>query len=190
MFAKPSWFSAGKALALAASVCGLSAPPVAAVSVNYSLSGALFASFPDDGGAETVSGTWTIDFTHSRVTALSLVATGGETIDFTLDGVGGLQYTGGGGLDQYEMQLQSTVGSPFYLDWQTTAPVTILADSFNGYQSNLHRADFSAYSGLTDPGVLTASAGAAVPEPATWVLMLGGFALIGLTTRRRAFVAA
>ena len=41
-------------------------------------------------------------------------------------------------------------------------------------------------------GATTPNAGAApgVPEPASWALMLGGFALLGTATRRRPATAA
>ncbi len=39
--------------------------------------------------------------------------------------------------------------------------------------------------GYSFDNVLTANAGPAVPEPATWAMMIGGFALAGATMRRR-----
>jgi len=157
---------------------------MADVTRDYTLSGAVFGAFGDQSGADTVSGTWSIDYSTMTVTALSLATTGAETINFDLASVTGLTSTGGGGATQYEIQLQSTAATPFYLDFQASGPVTLIANSYNGYQSNLYNLEYS-YSGLTSAGVLNgAPYGAAVPEPAAWALMLIGVLGLGGALRR------
>src|SRR5580658_1141485 len=102
-------------ISLAAMASGLLSASVALADVtrDYSLSGAVFDAFTDYSGAETLSGTWRVDYSTMTVTALALTATGAETLDFNVGSFGSLTSTGGGGATQYEMYLQSTQSTPF-----------------------------------------------------------------------------
>lgn len=151
---------------------------------DYSLSGAVFAAFGNSSGAETLSGTWSVDYSTMTVTALALTATGAETLDFNIGGVGSLTFTGGGGATQYEIDLTSTQSTPLYLDYQASDPPSAIANSYNGFQSNLYNTGF-AYSGLTTPGDLSGVPfGATVPEPVAWASMLIGVLGVGGQLRR------
>lgn len=169
-----------------AALAGLSAPAHANV-VSYTVTGAQFANFGQ--GTQTLAGTFTVDYGANAVTALSLTATGFETLNFQLSGNNGFTYTGTHGVeDQYEIGIQSNQGTQLYLDYQANPTVTLILNSDNGYQSNLYNTSHQ-YSNLTSPGT-TSSA----PEPATWALMLVGFGGLGFAMRsarrQRAAVAA
>lgn len=56
--------------------------------------------------------------------------------------------------------------------------------SYFAVASGFSNDDFGAYAlTISGPGVI--SVGGAIPEPATWALMIGGFALTGAAMRRR-----
>src|SRR5271155_1641537 len=100
---------------LAASIVAISsfalgANAMADIIVNYTLSGAIFDNFTDGSGAETLSGTWTVDYTTGNVIALALYATGPEDLSFdNRDDVGGEPYfSGTPGVDvQYEIEVNA-----------------------------------------------------------------------------------
>jgi hypothetical protein len=142
--------------------------------VSYSLSGAYFDNFQTAGDTETLSGTWTVDYTTMTVTAVSLTATGTDTLTF---GASGAQIgaTGGGGKVEYQLNVETSGGVYSFLNYETSPALTMIEDSFNGNSTNLHITS-SNYSPLdtSDPGQLTQ-----IPEPASSVLL--GTALAGLS---------
>ena len=79
---------------------------------------------------------------------------------------------------------------------RTRSQVEIQLTAGQGYQavvSGFDNQDFGAYSLTFDgPGTIVADNGTAVPEPATWGLMLIGFGLVGaaMRYRRRSTVVA
>jgi hypothetical protein len=80
--------------------------------------------------------------------------------------------------DLFDIVMHST-GDPSDLDWQ------IYASNFTATDTTT-RLTFTNLTGGVNEGVfLDAVAVAAVPEPATWALMLFGFGGIGLAMRRR-----
>jgi len=178
---------------IAASTFAFADGAMADSTVIYTLSGATFDDFTDNGNlAETVSGTWTVDYTTMEVTAMSLTATGGETINFDCSGLPdcenqgyGIGSVGSGGNTQFQLYAPATQGPdnwPFIIDYQANDPVSLLADDANG-TTNLYDLE-GGYSGLDSPGGLTASF-VPVPEPATWTIMLAGFGAMGFMLRGR-----
>jgi hypothetical protein len=123
--------------------------------VTYSLSGATFNTFTDNGNlAETLSGTWTVDNTTGTVTAMSLTATGSETIYFSCHSV----CLGAQDSNTFQLQGVNQAGYPLYLVYQFS-PASVL---FGATCCNTNLYDLEGgYSGLTSPGVLTATTGIA-----------------------------
>ncbi len=63
--------------------------------------------------------------------------------------------------------------------------------SYFAVSSGFSNSDFGAYSlNINGPGTITSGVVAAVPEPATWAMLLFGFAGIGAAMRRRRAAAA
>ena len=171
-------------LLLAAALASASAIPAQAAEVVWSLQG---VSFTDGGIA---SGTFTFNADTNTISAFSLSVSGGNTTDFpaftwdssTADAVyvpifTGLNFRSTSSLRQLRLD---PVGS------LTNAGGTValdLSSIFGGecYNCTPYRA-FSS-------GSLVASA-AAVPEPATWGMMLAGFGAVGWSMRRRRSAAA
>lgn len=118
----------------------------------------------------TCDGDLTVDFT-APVSSLSFQAAGDDaasTISYTL-------HFGGGG----------TSGGSFVLDGVFSSLQTF---SF-GALGNIVKLDLSDNDGsglVYDNFIFTVGrGGGAVPEPATWAMMIGGFALAGAAMRRR-----
>jgi len=129
---------------------------------------------------------------------LSLYDGSGQQIDFNDDGDGatvdlvsgtasdaGLSLVLAAGkyivyLSQYDNFGPASLGLPFNFDGQPNFRGGFI--DFGGFQRNGNWA-------LDISGV---GAAGAVPEPATWALMIGGFGMVGFTARRRriAVVAA
>ena len=69
------------------------------------------------------------------------------------------------------------------------------ARALNGkqFQNDFQLDYFRTWGSLPAPGAIITTppeAVAAVPEPATWAMMIGGFGLVGVALRRRAAVTA
>jgi hypothetical protein len=176
---------------MGAAIAALGGNALADSYVAYTLSGAGFGAFYDGSGGETLSGTWTVDYTTQTVTALALNATGPQNFSFT--NIGNVYeepaFTGTPGVDvQYEIGINADIGYPYYLflDYQASSPISMLVYSDNGYSSHLHELGLDGmsdvYSPLTSPGTLTSFA-YSVPEPATWALFTVGFGALGLAIR-------
>lgn len=119
--------------------------------IIYTLSGATFDNFSDgSGNSVTLSGTWTVDQTTDTVTAMSLTATGTETITFTCQSV----CIGAQDPNTFQLQGQNQNGNPLYLVYQYS-PATVLYGA-NCCTTNLYDLE-GGYSGLNSPGVLTAT---------------------------------
>lgn len=56
---------------------------------------------------------------------------------------------------------------------------------FDGDEFNSHHATGAISQSVGNPGYYLAPATPAVPEPATWAMMIGGFGLVGASLRRR-----
>jgi hypothetical protein len=171
---------------MGAAIATLGGHAIADSYVTYTLSGAEFGDFYDGSGAETLSGTWTVDYTTDTVTALALNATGPQNFSFTDIGNVYSQpgFTGTPGVDvQYEIGVTADIGYPYYLflDYQASNPISMLVYSDNYNSSHLHELGLDGYSDvyspLTSPGTLS------VPEPATWALFTIGFGALGLAIR-------
>ncbi|NNM76674.1 PEPxxWA-CTERM sorting domain-containing protein [Sphingomonas sp. ID1715] len=106
------------------------------------------------------AGTYTLSFYYSARPNVPAASNG---IDVLINGVSIFNITGDGGA--------GTVWLPQSLSFGVNASSTLTfaaigtSDSLGGYLDNV--------------------ALAGVPEPATWAMMLGGFALVGAATRRR-----
>lgn len=70
--------------------------------------------------------------------------------------------------------------------WSTASayvdPVVTLTHNFSG--------DTAAYAETLSPGVGNTTGTNAVPEPASWTMLIGGFGLTGAATRRRVMRAS
>ncbi len=115
-----------------------------------------------------------------------------STIDNQVANINNLAHVDGWGDGQY---LTGTVAENFSLD---SGPPGY-NDPFGGPSYSAYVLDhscFNRYSNINDvcaagePGVNYAFRINAVPEPATWALMITGFGLVGATLRRRRTVAA
>jgi hypothetical protein len=177
-------------IAVAACVA-LPAAAMADTVVSYTLSDAVFDAFAG-GGTETLSGSWTVDYspTAVTVTALSLTATGAETLTYNLSGLSYIQFSGSSSVAQYEINVASTQFAPLFLDYQASAPVGVVTDSItSGYASYLYNTSFDS-SALTSAGTLSGTpitigdVGGGVPEPATWCMMICGIFGVGAVLRR------
>jgi PEP-CTERM motif len=72
------------------------------------------------------------------------------------------------------------------LDGGFTALALLAGVSYFAVSSGFENTDFGAYSlNINGPGTITGAGGPAVPEPASWALMLTGFGLAGAAMRRR-----
>ena len=166
-------------LLLAAALASASAIPAQAAEVVWSLQGATFT----DGGVAT--GSFTFNADNNIVSAFSLSVSGGNTTDFpaftwnssTADAIyvgifDGLNFRSTDSLRQLRLD---PVGS------LTNAGGTVALDLTSLFGGDCYNCSpFRAFSS----GSLVASA-AAVPEPATWGMMLAGFAAVGWSMRRR-----
>ncbi|MGZ6020926.1 MAG: PEPxxWA-CTERM sorting domain-containing protein, partial [Phenylobacterium sp.] len=79
-----------------------------------------------------------------------------------------------GGVQQHAVSLLATNSGPtFYtLNWSNIDKVTFVGESAHSVLDNI-----------------SVNGGGAVPEPASWALMIGGFGLAGAALRRRRQVA-
>jgi len=78
---------------------------------------------------------------------------------------------------------------PALVGWNYWSPFSITS----GFQAGVNTLDFIVQNGGGPIGLrveMTGTTGSAVPEPATWALMIGGFGLAGATLRRRRMAVA
>jgi hypothetical protein len=119
--------------------------------VTYTLSGATFNNFSDgSNNSVTLSGTFTVDQTTTTVTAISLTATGSETINFTCQSF----CIGAQDSNTFQLQGVNQNGYPLFLVFQYS-PSTVLYGA-DCCTTNLYDLE-GGYSGLNSPGVLTTS---------------------------------
>jgi hypothetical protein len=171
-------------LLLAAALAAASSIPAQAAEVVWSLQGVNFA----DGG--TASGTFTFNADTNTVTNFALSVTGGNTAvfpAFTWDSstattvyvglYGGLNFRSTTSLRELRLDPVASL---------TNAGGTVALDLDSIFGGDCYNCDpFRAFTS----GSLVASA-AAVPEPATWGMMLAGFGAVGWSMRRRRSAAA
>ena len=166
-------------LALAASIVALAASPASAAQYVFSFQTSTAAGSQLFGGPAKGSGIFTTSDVSTQVggqTAFRILSISG-----TVNGSAIVAPTTAGGYGYY-----FTTG-PFFLDGSgvnfSTASGTSVAffnQSNNGlYRINTQNPFTSSYL------VATSSAVAAVPEAATWGMMILGFGLIGSAMRRR-----
>lgn len=154
------------------------------------------------------------DYTTDTVTYTSVgdqigsaydqVTLGGVTGTFTTPGafalntisfVAGINANRSGAVTSGAFANRITIGSNTYT---YSVPYTIMIDTFDTLTFTTGSASFGNYTLNYNPlllradarvparGVLTANVvAAAVPETATWAMMLAGFGMIGFVTRRR-----
>ena len=134
-------------------------------------------------GGGTLTGTFTTDDALDKLLAVNITASastvGAYTFSqFTYDNVAQANWVS---LPTQGFQI-STTGSAQQLRLTfnplTDTGATILKNTSYEYQ-------FTAGSRTVTGGQVVLDAPAAVPEPATWAMMIGGFGLIGAALRRR-----
>ena len=76
----------------------------------------------------------------------------------------------------------SGIGGSFYTD---RAAALALAGNFSVVKLQIIVDSYNADRNFTINGFSAASVGGAVPEPASWAMMIGGFALVGASLRAR-----
>lgn len=165
------------------------APAEAAIFVNFSFTG-------DSAGTTngTVKGVIGFDAAGTSVKAISVRVVSSTNKDLDGDFVFPIQSNYPNSFDVSEqglitkadLYMVSDVGG----DYRT---ITLNEESANRYQLGgkfggeaLSITNFGGFSGAT---YMPYEAAAAVPEPATWAMMIGGFGLIGATMRRRNKIA-
>jgi hypothetical protein len=106
------------------------------------------------------------------ITTPGVTAFGFDYASYIVGGVATIAVNGG-------LPVPITVtGTPSFIGFTSTAPITDLNILFpTGYSFDLTKVSYGT--------ALIPPVSGAVPEPATWVMMIGGFALIGATMRRR-----
>jgi len=69
--------------------------------------------------------------------------------------------------------------------WQATPNITLAAGSYDFYDSEVSTWSYNAASG--NKGFLSILSGTApaIPEPASWAMLIAGFGVVGATQRRR-----
>jgi len=151
----------------------LSAAPANAVDLTFTISGDYSAQFilPE---SPAVDPTWVVDGNNFAITGVPGFAESsngkGALVFFNKDFGGGLLIADDG--DPFFWLFDATDGNQYYSGAES-AP-TFLAGTY-------------LLEGLSTRGNFTltiAAAGGAVPEPASWAMMIGGFALAGAAMRR------
>jgi hypothetical protein len=144
--------------------------------VTYSLSGAYFDNFTNGSYHETLSGTWTIDYTTMTMLALSLTATGTETIDLSCQNICIVPE----GNNVFQLNAKNQANNPALYLVFSTSPLSVLPYYDGCCSTNLYNLE-GGFSPLGDPGQLTQ-----VPEPASLSLLGGALVgLFGFTALRR-----
>lgn len=158
------------ALALAA----LAAAPASAASFAYDINGGTFS----DG--TTFGGSFTYDDVSNSITAFNVITNTGVLPAFTYTSATAASYNGGGVGPNNFILLANNGGRYFNFSFASSLS-SGLAQSIsttNSYDCN----NCGTFRRVTAGSILTT---AAVPEPATWAMMLLGFGGIGMALRRR-----
>lgn len=154
------------------SASGIVAPPDPGVS-------SVSAPMPLSGLAQTAG-----SFTGATVSTYHFGSRLGSTFDFAgLTAADGVTYSFGG----FPVEISSVTSSP------TDLPLLVGIGNYNGlgiFQC-VDAACDAVRSGVVSPVLLavTETSGSAMPEPASWVLFIGGFGLVGGAMRRRSKVS-
>ena len=161
------------AMAAPAMALALSASPVQA-SVTFNVSG----TFSDNG---TLTGTFTTDDAVTTVQSTSLAVSGGTLgLDSVIFDQASYISAGTQNLpNSFSLVALSSVNKSLTLVF--ASPLTLAGATLSTSSDN-----YQQYVGtrtITSGSVVNASAGA-VPEPASWALMLTGFAGVGFALRR------
>jgi hypothetical protein len=164
----------------AASVLAVSSADATVITTNYTFTGDFGTSAP----YQDLSGTFSVDFnTATHVFTLSALALtiGATTFTTSNSGLttnGSLLYIGGNALQP--SGISSINSNDFLLDFGFNATTGKLG------ALNVFKYAVKGHVGLLQAGTYSASVvQAAVPEPASWLTMIGGFGLVGGVLRRR-----
>jgi len=185
---KPAKLFVTKALIGAGAALLSTSSPAAAV--LWTVSGATF----EDGGI--LGGSFSYDADLSKILSFSLTVSGGDTAIFSP-----VTYTNSISNDSYfnnqenffnfklddihDRQLRISVSLPLT---NAGGIIDLQANNFAGECFNCNPVRlFAKFGSITSAEAPTSTA---VPEPASWAMMIGGFGIVGAATRRRQHVAA
>jgi hypothetical protein len=166
-----------KALSIMAAVIGLGAVAAPASAAQYVFTFA--TSTPLFGGAVNGNGVFTTSDvattvggqTAFAITSITGSVNGSNIVAPTAASYGNYFTTGSTFLDGSGLRFFTAAGNDIRLFYQ---------DTVSQYRVNTFSPGSSSYVTVTTSPVATA-----VPEPATWAMMIGGFAAIGGTLRNR-----
>ncbi|MFT3976389.1 MAG: PEPxxWA-CTERM sorting domain-containing protein [Sphingomonas bacterium] len=140
-------------------------------------------------GGGTLTGTFTTNDDFTTLLGMNITASGGHNswanydyaaTSFTLSNVN-MPITGPGGIGSAQNITVNMNGEQLKLDFVTPVPIngSLLSMTSAQTQGNNH------LRWLASGSVTATPIAAAVPEPATWALMIVGFGMVGAAMRRR-----
>lgn len=165
-------------LATAASVVALaSAGSAQAASIVWTLSNVTF----DDGA--TASGTFTVDSVTGQTTSVNISTTAGLLSAFTYDGMNSQIFSNN--LFPNSFLAAHVPNIDRYLNLTFTGLLTAPGSNPLALGIFPNPSSFECNNCNVVRYAISGLATAAVPEPATWAMMIAGFGLVGAAMRRR-----
>ena len=132
--------------------------------------GGAYLIYTNGGGYDVTVGLW--DALPNQAGANELASATGTT-------------NGDGWFDAFWTPHAVTAGQTYYLTFDATGTGGLLGTTYNTYAVGNVYANYIPYSGYDYTFRTYSSTSGAVPEPATWGMMLVGFGVMGAAMRRR-----